>query len=227
MFYILPTPIGNIEDITIRTIRILKKTDFILAENRKNSKILLYHYNIYKPIYPYHKHNEHKIIPFLIKKLKENLVISLISNAGTPAISDPGFLLIKSCIENNIKVLCLPGATALIPALAISGFSIQEFVFLGFYFKKRIDKKLKELSEEKKTSILYESPHRIIDLFFYLEKFLGNRQIVVCREITKKFEEILRGTSIEILSFFKQNYPIGEIIIIIEGKIQDKNLRNK
>lgn len=220
MFYILPTPIGNIEDITIRTIRILKKSDFILAENINNSKILLYHYDIYNIIHPYHKHNESKIIPFLIKKLKENLIVSLITNAGTPAISDPGFLLIKSCIENNIKIECLPGPTAFVPALVISGLAIQEFVFLGFFFQKKIYKKLKEISSEKRTSILYESSHRIIDLLFYLEKILVDRKIIICREITKKFEEILRGTSIEILSYFKKNTPMGEIIIIIEGNIK-------
>jgi len=186
MLYILSTPIGNLEDITIRALRILKKSDCILAENINNSKKLLYHYDIYKPIFPYHKHNEHKIIPFLIKKLQENLVLSLISNAGTPAISDPGFLLIRECIENNIKVECLPGPTAFVPALVISGMPIHEFVFLGFFFtKKRIDKKLKELSEEKRTCILYESPHRIVDLFLHIEKFLGKRKIVICKEITK------------------------------------------
>lgn len=220
MLYILPTPIGNLEDITIRAIRILKKSDCILAENIKYSKILLFHYEIYKPMRHYHKHNEHKIIPFLIRKLKENLVISLISNAGTPAISDPGFLLIRTCIEKNIKVECLPGPTAFVPALVISGMPIHEFVFLGFFLSKKIiHKKLKKLSEEKRTCVLYESPHRIVDLFFYLEKYLGKRKIVVCREITKKFEEILRGTSIEMLAFFEKNSTKGEMIIVIEGNL--------
>ncbi|ACU52760.1 putative methyltransferase [Candidatus Sulcia muelleri SMDSEM] len=220
MLYIVPTPIGNLEDITFRAIRILKKVDFILAENIKNSKKLLNYYKIKNILKSYHSYNEYKIILNLITFLKKGNDIALISDAGTPIISDPGFLLVKYCIKNKIKVSCLPGATAFLPALINSGFYINEFTFIGFLPHKQGKKnKLKTICKESRTIILYESPYRILETLFLIKKFLGKKQkkISLCREISKKFEETIIGNINEILYFFKKKTPKGEFVIILQG----------
>ncbi|WP_110473460.1 16S rRNA (cytidine(1402)-2'-O)-methyltransferase [Candidatus Karelsulcia muelleri] len=220
MLYIVPTPIGNLEDITFRAIRILKKVDFILAENIKNSKKLLNYYKIKNILKSYHSYNEYKIILNLITFLKKGNDIALISDAGTPIISDPGFLLVKYCIKNKIKVSCLPGATAFLPALINSGFYINEFTFIGFLPHKQGKKnKLKTICKESRTIILYESPYRILETLFLIKKFLGKKQkkISLCREISKKFEETIIGNINEIIYFFKKKTPKGEFVIILQG----------
>lgn len=216
MLYIIPTPIGNMEDITFRAIRILKKSKLILVENIYNSKKLLNYFNINVPVKSYNINNEHKIIPIILNILK-NKDISLICNAGTPCISDPGFLLIRECIKYNIKTECLPGATAFIPALIQSGFPIQEFLFLGFLPKKKGRKiKLENISKENRTIVIYESPHRLLKTLYQLKKYLYNkREISISREISKKFEETIRGDINDIIFFFEKKNPKGEFIIVL------------
>lgn len=218
MLYIVPTPIGNLEDITIRALKIFRKSDLILVENKNNSKILFNRFKIKKRMLLYNIINEHKILYSLINILKNNnKIISLISNAGTPCISDPGFLLIRECIKNNIKTECLPGPTAFVPALIQSGFPIQEFVFIGFLPKKKILSKIKILSKEKRTIVIYESPYRLINTLNYLKIYLNSkRNISICREISKKFEETIRGNIENVTKYFIINPPKGEFIIIIE-----------
>ncbi|WP_110482688.1 MAG: 16S rRNA (cytidine(1402)-2'-O)-methyltransferase [Candidatus Karelsulcia muelleri] len=218
MLYIVPTPIGNLEDITFRAIRILKKVDFILAENIKNSKKLLNYYKIKNILKSYHSYNEYKIILNIITFLKKGNDIALISDAGTPIISDPGFLLVKYCIKNKIKVSCLPGATAFLPALINSGFYINEFTFIGFLPHKQ-NNKLKTICKESRTIIIYESPYRILETLFLIKKFLGKKKkkISLCREISKKFEETIIGNINEIIYFFKKKTPKGEFVIILQG----------
>ncbi|WP_110482966.1 16S rRNA (cytidine(1402)-2'-O)-methyltransferase [Candidatus Karelsulcia muelleri] len=220
MLYIVPTPIGNLEDITFRAIRILKKVDFILAENIKNSKKLLNYYKIKNILKSYHSYNEYKIILNIITFLKKGNDIALISDAGTPIISDPGFLLVKYCIKNKIKVSCLPGATAFLPALINSGFYINEFTFIGFLpHKQGKNNKLKTICKESRTIIIYESPYRILETLFLIKKFLGKKKkkISLCREISKKFEETIIGNINDIISFFKKKTPKGEFVIILQG----------
>ncbi|WP_185869379.1 16S rRNA (cytidine(1402)-2'-O)-methyltransferase [Blattabacterium cuenoti] len=218
MLYIVPTPIGNLEDFTIRSIRILKEVDLILVENYKISKRLLNFYNIKNHINKYHIYNEHKIIPFFIKEIKKGKKLALISNAGTPSISDPGFLLIKYCIDASISIECLPGATALIPALVNSGFPSDEFTFIGFLPKKKRNKKLEILSKENRTIILYESPHRLLQTLNDIKNFWGlEKNIVICKEISKIYQNILRGKIKEIILYYENNKKIlGEYTIIIE-----------
>ncbi|WGH27793.1 MAG: 16S rRNA (cytidine(1402)-2'-O)-methyltransferase [Candidatus Bostrichicola ureolyticus] len=224
MLYIVPTPIGNLEDFSFRSIRILKESDLILVENIFFSKKLLNYFNIDKPIKTYHIFNEHKIIHDILKKLKEGKILSLISNAGTPSISDPGYLLIKYCIKAKIEIDCLPGSTAFVPALVNSGFPINEFVFMGFLpSKNKRKKKLKYLSKENKTIVLYESPHKLVKTLYDLQLFLGlEKRITICRELSKKFQEIIRGTIQEMTIYFNKNIPRGEFVIVLEGQ-KDKN----
>ncbi|WP_259285777.1 16S rRNA (cytidine(1402)-2'-O)-methyltransferase [Candidatus Karelsulcia muelleri] len=223
MLYIVPTPIGNLEDITFRAIRILKEVDFILAENLLNSKKLLNFFKIKNKILSYNIYNEQKIILNIILFLKKCNNIALITDAGTPIISDPGFLLVRHCIKNNIKVSCLPGATAFIPALINSGFSINEFTFLGFLpHKKSKEKKIKtlckELCKESRTIIIYESPYRILKTLYIIKNYIGNKQISICREISKKFEQTIIGNINDIIFFFENKKPKGEFVIILQGK---------
>ncbi|WP_375323160.1 16S rRNA (cytidine(1402)-2'-O)-methyltransferase [Candidatus Karelsulcia muelleri] len=223
MLYIVPTPIGNLEDITFRAIRILKEVDFILAENILNSKKLLNFFKIKNNILSYNIYNEHKIIFNIILFLKKCNNIALITDAGTPIISDPGFLLVRHCIKNNIKVSCLPGATAFIPALINSGFSINEFTFIGFLpHKKRKEKKIKtlckELCKESRTIIIYESTYRILNTLYIIKNYIGNKQISICREISKKFEQTIIGNINDIIFFFENKKPKGEFVIILQGK---------
>lgn len=217
---LVPTPIGNLEDITLRAISALKKVDFILAEDTRVSSKLLKHLAIEKKLVPHHKFNEHKTISSLVSKLQQGNNIGMISDAGTPGISDPGFLLTRACIENNIEVECLPGPTALIPALAVSGLPTEKFVFEGFLpQKKGRQTRLNLLSEELRTIVFYESPYRLVKSLTQFSEFFGSeRRACVCRELSKMFEEIKRGTVTELSEYYTANPPKGEIVIVVEGK---------
>jgi 16S rRNA (cytidine1402-2'-O)-methyltransferase len=217
--YIVPTPIGNLEDITLRAINTLKNVDLILAEDTRTSAFLLKHLQIEKPLKSYHQHNEHKVLEELIGSLNSGKNIALVSDAGTPGISDPGFLLIREAIANNVEVISLPGATAFVPALVNSGLPCNEFSFYGFLpQKKGRQTKLKLLAQEEKTFIVYESPFRLLKLLQELNDFLGeNRKASVSREITKMFEETKRGTIKELIAYFSTKTIKGEIVVVIEG----------
>ena len=220
--YLIPTPIGNLEDMTLRSIRVLKEVDVIFAEDTRTSGILLKHLDISKPLFAHHAHNEHVGVAGVIKLLKEGKVVGLISDAGTPGISDPGFLLVKTCIEEGIDVETLPGATALIPALVNSGFPLDRFVFEGFLpHKKGRQTRWKAISEEERTTVLYESPHRLHKALEQIIEFIGpDRPIMVARELSKMHEQMVRGSAAEVLLYFDQNPDKirGEIVIVIAGK---------
>ena len=215
--HIVPTPIGNLQDITYRAVEILSNVDLILAEDTRVSQKLLKHYNIKTKMVSYHMHNEHKITKDVIENLNKGVAIALISDAGTPGISDPGFLLIRSCIENNIQVECLPGATAFVPALVQSGIPTNRFLFEGFLpHKKGRAKKLSQLSKEEKTIILYESPHRVIKTLEDLCKYFGQEtKASVSRELTKIHEETIHGTLKTIKDYYSKKTPKGEIVIVV------------
>lgn len=217
--YLVPTPIGNLEDITLRALRVLKEVDLILAEDTRKTAFLLQHYNIQNKLQSHHKFNEHRAGERIIQQLQDGMSIALVSDAGTPGISDPGFLIVRQCIENNIAVECLPGATAFIPALLLSGFPCDKFVFEGFLpHKKGRQTKFKQLANETRTIILYESPHRIAKTIAQMiEFFPPERKICICRELTKKFEEAIRGTLAEINANINNYKLIGEIVLVIEG----------
>lgn len=216
---IVPTPIGNLEDITLRAINVLKSADLILAEDTRTSSFLLKHLQIEKPLRSYHQHNEHKILEELIAVLNSGKTIALVSDAGTPGISDPGFLLIREAIANRVQVITLPGATAFVPALVNSGFPCNEFSFYGFLpQKKGRQTRLKQLALEDKTFILYESPFRLAKLLQELKEHLGaQRRACVCRELTKLFEETKRGTLAELNTFYSSKTIKGEIVVVVEG----------
>jgi 16S rRNA (cytidine1402-2'-O)-methyltransferase len=218
--YIVPTPIGNLEDMTFRAIRILKEVDLILAEDTRTSGKLLKHFEIGTHMYSHHMHNEHKTIENLISRLKAGETIALISDAGTPAISDPGFLLTRACIENGITVECLPGATAFVPALVNSGLPNDKFIFEGFLpEKKGRQTRYLELAEETRTMILYVSPHKLVKtLAEFITYFGEDRTICVCRELSKLHEENVRGTTREVLTHFEKTAPRGEIVVVVAGK---------
>ncbi|EAR02889.1 16S rRNA (cytidine(1402)-2'-O)-methyltransferase [Maribacter sp. HTCC2170] len=219
--FIVPTPIGNLEDITLRAIRVLKEVSLILAEDTRTSGKLLHHFEINTPMQSHHMHNEHKTVDNLVKRLKSNLEdIALISDAGTPAISDPGFLLTRACLENDIEVDCLPGATAFVPALVNSGLPNDKFVFEGFLpVKKGRQTRLKLLAEESRTMIFYESPHKLVKTLTHFAEYFGeDRLISVSRELTKLYEETVRGTIIEVLGHFTTKPPKGEIVIVVSGR---------
>ncbi|MCW5514797.1 16S rRNA (cytidine(1402)-2'-O)-methyltransferase [Muriicola sp. Z0-33] len=218
--FIVPTPIGNLEDITFRAISTLKKVDLILAEDTRTSGKLLKHYEIATPMQSHHMHNEHKTIDAIVNRLKHGETIALISDAGTPAISDPGFLLTRSCIANNIDVECLPGATAFVPALVNSGLPNDRFIFEGFLpLKKGRQTRLKQLADETRTMVFYESPHKLLKtLSNFIEYFGADRPISVSRELTKMYEETVRGTAQEVLERFKTKPPKGEFVIVVGGK---------
>ncbi len=217
--FIVPTPIGNLEDITLRAINTLKEVDLILAEDTRTSSFLLKHLGISKPLKSYHQHNEHKILDELITQLNSGKNIALISDAGTPGISDPGFLLIREAIEKNISIISLPGATAFVPALINSGLPCNEFSFYGFLpQKKGRQTRLKLLELEEKTFIVYESPFRLVKLLQELQKQLGaTRKACVCRELTKLFEETKRGTLEELILFYNSKPVKGEIVVVVQG----------
>ena len=218
--YLVPTPIGNLQDFTYRAVEVLNTVDFILAEDTRTSSKLLKHYNISKPLTALHQHNEHKSLDKIIDKLNSGSTIALVSDAGTPGISDPGFLLVRACVENNIDVECLPGATAFVPALVSSGFPCDKFVFEGFLpHKKGRQTRLKLLQEENRTIVFYESPHRLLKTLQQFKEYFGDeRKIAVCRELTKIHEEVIRGTAEELINYYNANTLKGEIVIIVEGK---------
>ena len=220
--YIVPTPIGNLEDMTFRAIKVLKEVDFILAEDTRTSGKLLKHFEITTPMQSHHMHNEHKMVERIVEKLQSGQSIALISDAGTPAISDPGFLLTRACVQQGVEVECLPGATAFVPALVNSGLPNDRFVFEGFLpIKKGRQTRLQQLAEEERTMIFYESPHKLIKtLSQFMEYFGEDRQASVSRELTKLYEETIRGTLKEILTHFEQKLPKGEFVVIVEGRKQ-------
>jgi 16S rRNA (cytidine1402-2'-O)-methyltransferase len=217
---LVPTPIGNLEDITLRAIRILKEADLILSEDTRVTKKLLTHFGIAKKCFPFHAHNEHRFLEKSIEMIQDAKCTVLVSDAGTPGISDPGFLLVRACIQNGIEVECLPGPTAFVPALVASGFPCDKFVFEGFLpHKKGRQTRLKQLSEEFRTVIFYESPHRLLKTLEQMtEHYEITREICVVREISKLFETYHRGHLQELVTYFKQHSPKGEIVILVKGK---------
>ena len=217
--YLVPTPIGNLEDMTFRAIRILKEVDLILAEDTRTSAPLLKHFDIQKKVYAHHQHNEHQSSGEIVKFLNEGKNIALISDAGTPAISDPGFYLVREALKNDLEVECLPGATAFVPALVNSGFPTDRFCFEGFLpLKKGRQTRYKQLAEEDRTIILYESPHRFLKTLDEMAKYFGaDRQISVSRELTKMFEETVRGTIAEVKQYFETHPARGEFVMCIAG----------
>ena len=219
MLYIVPTPIGNLKDITLRALDALKEADLILAEDTRTTSNLLNHYQITKPLSPYHQHNEHKVLQHLIDQLLQDKKMALVTDAGTPGISDPAFLLIRECIKSGIKVECLPGATAFVPALVNSGIPSNRFVFEGFLpLKKGRQTLLKRLADEDRTMIFYESPVRLVKtLQDFIQYFGSGRLCCVSRELTKLFEENKRGTLQEVHDYFKEKNPKGEIVIVVAG----------
>jgi len=217
--YIVPTPIGNLEDITLRAISVLKQVDVILAEDTRTSGKLLKHYDIDTPMLSHHMHNEHKMVDRIVDRILHGENFALISDAGTPAISDPGFLLTRACLEKQVAVECLPGATAFVPALVNSGFPNDKFVFEGFLpVKKGRQTRLKFLAEETRTMIFYESPHKLVRTLESFEQYFGeSREVSVSRELTKLFEETRRGTLKELKDHFLKHPPKGEIVIVLKG----------
>ena len=218
--YLVPTPIGNLEDITLRAIRVLKEVDIILAEDTRTSGKLLKHFEIYTPMQSHHMHNEHRTVENIVRRIKGGETFALISDAGTPAISDPGFLLTRACVNEGVEVDCLPGATAFVPALVNSGFPNDKFIFEGFLPpKKGRQTRLKILAEETRTSIFYESPHKLIKTLTHFAEYFGEDRLVsVSREITKLHEETIRGTAKEVLEYYTNKPPKGEIVIVVSGK---------
>ncbi|MBR1720213.1 MAG: 16S rRNA (cytidine(1402)-2'-O)-methyltransferase [Phocaeicola sp.] len=224
MLYVVPTPVGNLEDITLRAIRVLKEADLILAEDTRTSSVLLKHYEIKNALLSHHKFNEHQTVNNVIERLNGGQTVALISDAGTPGISDPGFLLVRECIRNGIEVQCLPGATAFVPALVSSGLPDDRFCFEGFLpQKKGRQTRLNSLKEEKRTMIFYESPFRVLKtLTQFAEVFGPERPVSVCREISKIHEESVRGTLAEVIEHFKQTEPRGEFVIVLGGLSEEK-----
>lgn len=220
MLYIVPTPVGNLEDITLRALRVLKEADLILAEDTRTSSVLLKHYDIHRPLQSYHKFNEHKAVEMLVERLKGGETMALVSDAGTPGISDPGFLLARECVRAGVEVQCLPGATAFVPALVASGLPCDKFVFEGFLpQKKGRMTRLLQLGAEDRTIVLYESPYRVVKTLEQLAEVMGpDRQVAVCREISKVHEQTVRGTLSEALAHFREHAPKGEFVIIIGQK---------
>jgi 16S rRNA (cytidine1402-2'-O)-methyltransferase len=217
---LVPTPVGNLEDITLRALRVLKEVSFILAEDTRKTSFLLSHYKIENKLRPFHKFNEHQTLYPIIEKLKSGDTIALVSDAGTPSISDPGFLIVRECILNGIDVECLPGAVAFVPALVNSGLPTDKFVFEGFLpQKKGRQTRLKELSEETRTMVFYESPHRLLKALTQFSEFFGSeRPASVSRELTKIYEETIRGSLAELISYYSEKTIKGEIVVIVGGK---------
>lgn len=219
MLYIVPSPIGNLADITFRAVEVLKSVDLVLAEDTRTSSVLLKHYGIQKPISPYHQHNEHKITGHIAEQLSAGKTIALLTDAGTPGISDPAFLLVRECVKQGLKVECLPGATAFVPALVNSGLPINSFCFEGFLpLKKGRQTALKKLAQEERTMVFYESPMRLVKtLHDFIEYFGAERQCCVSRELTKMFEENKRGTLQQVHDYFASKGVKGEIVIVVQG----------
>lgn len=219
MLYVVPTPVGNLEDITFRALRILKEVDLILAEDTRTSSVLLKHYDIHTPLKSHHKFNEHETSNDMASRIAAGMNVALISDAGTPCISDPGFMLVRACVEKDVEVQCLPGATAFVPALVDSGLPNDRFYFEGFLpQKKGRQTRIKQLAELTHTMIIYESPFRLVKTLEQLAEFMGNdRRASVSREISKLHEDTQRGTLAELASHYKQTPPKGEIVLIVEG----------
>ncbi|HPH36859.1 MAG TPA: 16S rRNA (cytidine(1402)-2'-O)-methyltransferase [Sediminibacterium sp.] len=219
MLYLVPTPLGNLKDITLRSLEVLNLVDLILCEDTRTSSKLLQHYNIQKPLSPYHQHNEHKIVAHLADQLEAGKIVALITDAGTPGISDPAFLLVRECIKRNIRVECLPGAAAFVPALVNSGLPTNRFVFEGFIpIKKGRQTLLKQLATEERTMIFYESPMRLVKTLEDMAQYFGeDRSCSVARELTKLFEENKRGTLKEVADYFKSKSVKGEIVLVVAG----------
>ncbi len=220
VLYLVPSPIGNLGDITFRAIEVLKMVDLILAEDTRTSGFLLRHYEIHKPVSPYHQHNEHRIVNHLVEQMEAGKTIALLTDAGTPGVSDPAFLLVRACVQENIRVECLPGATAFVPALVNSALPMNSFCFEGFLpLKKGRQTFLKRLAEETRTMVFYESPVRLLKtLKDFIEYFGAERQCCVSRELTKKFEENARGSLQQVYDHFSQKAIKGEIVIVLAGK---------
>jgi 16S rRNA (cytidine1402-2'-O)-methyltransferase len=220
MLYLVPTPIGNLKDITLRALDVLKEVDLILAEDTRTTSHLLTHYQINKPLSPYHQHNEHKVLDHLVAQLQEGKKMAVVTDAGTPGISDPAFLLVRECIRAGIKVECLPGATAFVPALVNSGLPVNSFVFEGFLpVKKGRQTLFKKLAEEERTIVFYESPNRLVKTLEELIVYFGKeRQCSVSRELTKMFEENKRGSLEEVCAYFKDKTVKGELVVVVGGK---------
>jgi len=218
--YLVPTPIGNLCDMTLRAIEVLKTVDIILAEDTRQTGKLLKHFGIGTPMKSFHAHNEHEKLREVISMMKAGKVLALVTDGGTPGISDPGFLLVRECVREGLAIECLPGATAMIPALVLSGFPTDRFSFEGFLpVKKGRATRLKELAKEDRTMVLYESPHRLVKTLTELSEHLGSeRQAAVCRELTKVYEEVVRGTLSELLAHFRKTQPRGEIVIVASGR---------
>ena len=218
--FIVSTPIGNLGDITLRSIEVLKSADLILAEDTRTSIKLLKHYNIKTAVESFHMHNEHKKLEYIINKLKDNIQIALISDAGTPGISDPGFLLVRECVKYEVDIECLPGPTAFVPALVCSGLPTDRFSFEGFLpVKKGRTKRLKQIAEEKKTMVFYESPHRLLKTLNDFSNYFNDESLTsISRELTKLFEETFRGTIKESIEHFEKNKPKGEFVIVLSPK---------
>ena len=218
--FVIPTPVGNLEDITLRALRLLRKVNLILAEDTRTTSVLLHHYDIHTPMLSHHKFNEHQTVDTIVERLQKGESVALVSDAGTPAISDPGFLLVRACVAADIEVECLPGATAFVPALVDSGLPCDRFCFEGFLpQKKGRQTKLTELAAETRTMIFYESPFRVLKTLEQLAECLGNdRKASVSREISKKFEETVRGTLAELVQHFKEHPPKGEFVIVVAGQ---------
>jgi 16S rRNA (cytidine1402-2'-O)-methyltransferase len=220
LLYIVPTPIGNLQDITFRALEVLKKVDLILAEDTRTSSKLLNHYQIVRPLSPFHQHNEHLVLQHLVNQLLEGKTMALVSDAGTPGISDPGFLLVRACVKAGVKVECLPGATAFVPALVNSGLPANRFVFEGFLpVKKGRQTMFKKLAEEDRTMIFYESPHRLVKTLEEMAQYFGPERLCsVSRELSKLYEENARGTLQEVCEHFKKKDVKGEIVLVVAGK---------
>ena len=231
MLYVVPTPVGNMEDMTFRAIKVLKEVDFILAEDTRTSSVLLHHYDIKNELHSHHKFNEHQTCQKVVERLLSGQSAALISDAGTPGISDPGFMLVRECVRNGIEVQTLPGATAFVPALVSSGLPCDKFVFEGFLpQKKGRQKRLGELKNENRTIVFYESPYRVVKtLEQFAEVFGAERPVSCCREISKLHEESVRGTIAEVLQHFKEHEPKGEFVIVLGGKsdeIENEQIMN-
>ncbi|MBO4564435.1 MAG: 16S rRNA (cytidine(1402)-2'-O)-methyltransferase [Bacteroidaceae bacterium] len=220
MLYVVPTPVGNMEDMTFRAIRVLKEVDFILAEDTRTSSVLLHHFDIKNELHSHHKFNEHQTCQKVVERLLAGQTAALISDAGTPGISDPGFMLVRECVKNDIEVQTLPGATAFVPALVSSGLPCDKFVFEGFLpQKKGRQKRLSELKDETRTLVFYESPYRVVKTLEQFAEVMGaDRQVSCCREISKIHEESVRGTIADVLQHFKEHEPKGEFVIVLSGR---------
>lgn len=222
MLYLVPTPVGNLEDITLRALRVLKEADLILAEDTRTSGLLLKHFDIRRPMLSYHKFNEHQTVAHIVERLLAGETVAVVSDAGTPGISDPGFLVAREAARAGVEVSCLPGATAFVPALVSSGLPCDKFCFEGFLpQKKGRQTRLLQLAEEPRTMVFYESPHRVVKaLQQFVEVFGADRPVAVCREISKIHEEVVRGTMAEALAHFTEHEPRGEFVIVVGGKAE-------